>query len=121
MLNRSFLCSWADDTFQHFVHKGDQSKRVQSADVIKLLAVICITVFIILGNVFCLFVLNSRRTRRHLPMASRMLMTSLACTDCSMGVFVTSLSAYPAIHGCWPFGDSICMWQVILKKHLLIF
>ncbi|PVD30787.1 hypothetical protein C0Q70_10062 [Pomacea canaliculata] len=47
-----------------------------------------------------------------------MLMTSLACTDCSMGVFVTSLSAYPAIHGCWPFGDSICMWQAFMLSAL---
>ncbi|KAK6185233.1 hypothetical protein SNE40_007509 [Patella caerulea] len=89
-----------------------------SSAIAKAIAISLTSIFIIAGNVLCLCVLNAPRSRGYFLETSRMLMTSLACTDCSMGILVTSLCIYPALFSCWPFGQFMCKVQAVLLSSL---
>ncbi|ESO87863.1 hypothetical protein LOTGIDRAFT_127056 [Lottia gigantea] len=88
------------------------------SSIAKAVAIALISLCIIIGNVLCLCVLNCPRSRGYFMETSRMLMTSLACTDCSMGILVTSLCIYPALYTCWPFGQFLCKIQAVLLSSL---
>ncbi|XP_071089567.1 beta-3 adrenergic receptor-like [Haliotis cracherodii] len=97
----------------------DKNSTTTTTDsVSKSIVVTLISAAIIGGNVICLIVLNSRCTRGYFMESARMLMTSLACTDCTMGLTVTALCIYPALYNCWPYGKTVCKLQALFISSL---
>ncbi|XP_006814359.1 G-protein coupled receptor 52-like [Saccoglossus kowalevskii] len=64
-----------------------------------------VTVLIILGNILVIAVVYRTKAFAN---ASGMFMTSLACADLGVGVFVSPLSIYPAYINYWPYGHRVC-------------
>ena len=87
-------------------------------DIFKSVLICVICSLVIGGNILCLIVLSTRRTRGFILDTTRILMTSLACTDCCMGLLVMSLCVYPALFHCWPFGEPICKMQALFISSL---
>ncbi|XP_041369733.1 histamine H2 receptor-like [Gigantopelta aegis] len=106
MLNDDQLC------------ENNPKRHPDFVDIIKTIIVTTMCFLVIGGNILCLIVLSSRRTRGFILDTTRILMTSLACTDCGMGLLVLPLCVYPALFHCWPFGDPICRMQALFISSL---
>ncbi|XP_013777295.1 beta-2 adrenergic receptor-like [Limulus polyphemus] len=89
-----------------------------STEILKCLWITLVTVAIVVLNLLMISVLHSRNHTRYLRQQPRMFMTSLACTDLAVGLFVTPLSVYPALYRCWPFGGFVCAVEALLISAL---
>ncbi|XP_022248152.1 beta-2 adrenergic receptor-like [Limulus polyphemus] len=89
-----------------------------ATEVIKAVWIIFATIAILTLNILMIVVLHSRNHSRYLRQQPRMFMTSLACTDLAVGLFVTPFSVFPALYRCWPFGRFLCAMEALLISAL---
>ncbi|XP_076367861.1 trace amine-associated receptor 9-like [Tachypleus tridentatus] len=87
-------------------------------EVTKAVWIIFVTVAILTLNILMIVVLHSQHHSRYLRQQPRMFMTSLACTDLAVGLFVTPFSVFPALYRCWPFGRFVCAMEALLISAL---
>ncbi|XP_045189006.1 trace amine-associated receptor 1-like [Mercenaria mercenaria] len=91
---------------------------ITGGDVLRCIIIIIIMTCIITGNVCCLVVFNSPKTRRQFMKRVRYMMNSLCCTDLSIGLLMCPSTIYPALKHCWPFGVFMCKVEALLISAL---
>lgn len=105
VLNQSMTCDGNDHV-------------TSGLDILRCFVIIVIMVLIITGNVCCLVVFNSPKTRKQFMKRIRYMMNSLCCTDLSIGALMCPSTIYPALKHCWPFGEFMCKFEALLISAL---
>lgn len=91
---------------------------ITGGDIVRCIIIIIVMLLIILGNVCCLVVFNHPKTRKLFMKRVRYMMTSLSCTDLSIGLLMCPSTIYPALKHCWPFGEFMCKIEALLISAL---
>lgn len=87
-------------------------------DILRCFVIIIIMLLIIVGNICCLVVFNSPKTKNQFSKRMRYIMNSLCCTDLSIGLLMCPSTIYPALKHCWPFGEFMCKFEALLISAL---
>lgn len=88
------------------------------SDILRCIIIITIMVLIIIGNVCCLVIFNSPKSRKQFMKRVRYMMNSLCCTDLCIGLLMCPSTIYPALKHCWPFGEFMCKLEALLISAL---
>ncbi|XP_060581912.1 trace amine-associated receptor 1-like [Ruditapes philippinarum] len=102
---------------QSLTYEGN-THVITVGDVLRCIVIIIIMLLIIVGNVGCLVVFNSPKTKKQFIKRVRYMMNSLCCTDLSMGLLMCPSTIYPALKHCWPFGVFMCKFEALLISAL---
>ncbi|KAL4231944.1 neuromedin U receptor [Mactra antiquata] len=87
-------------------------------DIFRCFIICVVMILIIIGNVCCLVVFNSTRSKKNFTTRVRYMMNSLCCTDLSIGLLMCPSTVYSAVWHCWPFGEFICKVEALLISAL---
>lgn len=104
-LNQSLTCDGNDHT-------------PTGGDIAKCFVISVIMTLIIVGNICCLVVFNSAKSKRNFTNRLRYMMNSLCLTDLSIGLLMCPSTLYPAVWRCWPFGEFMCKLEALLISAL---
>lgn len=101
------------------VPKNGEDEGPGLTDILKATWICIVSVTIVVCNLLMIAVLNSKHHTRYLrARAPRYLMTSLACSDLAIGLFVTPFAVYPTLYHSWPYGRTFCAVQALVLPAL---
>ncbi|XP_066909719.1 trace amine-associated receptor 8c-like, partial [Halyomorpha halys] len=104
------------------VHNFSCSKtlpaHISVGSVIQATFILLLSAGIFFANILVILVVNSRRYSKYIHQQPRYLLTSLASNDLAIGVLVTPFGFLPALFKCWPYSETICQIQALLRGAL---
>ncbi|XP_073995994.1 trace amine-associated receptor 8c isoform X3 [Rhodnius prolixus] len=92
--------------------------HITAGSVVQAAFILILSTGIFLANLLVILVVNSRRYSKYIHQQPRYLLTSLASNDLAIGVLVTPFGFLPALFKCWPYSETLCQIQALLRGAL---
>ncbi|KAF4518383.1 hypothetical protein B566_EDAN018977 [Ephemera danica] len=91
---------------------------VYATDAVQAAFVLALSAGVLGANLLLVLGLNARRYSRFIHAQPRYLLTSLAVNDLAIGLLVTPFAFLPSLLRCWPYGETFCQIQALLRGAL---
>ncbi|TRY77252.1 hypothetical protein TCAL_00124, partial [Tigriopus californicus] len=88
---------------------------VSWVDFLKAFLILSTTILSVIINLAFFMILNTKFYCKWLRPQPRYILSALALNDLGTGCFVTMFGIYPSLFECWPFGETFCQIQALLR------